>query len=525
MTARSRRTSFVTLALTLVLGALLLLPSTGAGAATFNQGIDGTVTGPGSFGSYVEVNPLDPSTPMAGGNSGGSGGIFLPGICRAPCRYYFAGNDGSFSIPLAPGQYWVRFNGLDDAPVWWGGSLVRNGTQVTITADTWLHTDVVLKSGGTITGTVAQASTPSNLSTRVEAWVADPSFPEGYFVAGVEGLDQNHHYTVPNLPEGSYRIHVVDETNKLEGWWQGKSTIDAATTIAVTDAATVSGIDPALSPFATISGRVTNAATGQGVGSMYVNLRRELDQGHWVEGASSFWTQDDGTFTLAVPSGTYRIQFPGTDAIKPEYWSGASTVQDADDVVVAIGDHLTGMDVALQPKAMTNLSAPTISGTRRVDSTLTASVGSWYPVPTSYTYRWMRGSVLLSTATSYRLQPSDLGRVISLGVTAQRVGSETRTAWTETTPIVEGLFHLTTTAALRGTPEVGRYLRAVPPRTWPTAAVKYRWYRNGHLLYGRTASTFTMHSADRGHWILVRMTLTRPGYRTVIRGVQSSVVR
>ena len=529
MAARSRRTSLAALALTLMLGALLLLPSTGASATTFNQGIEGTVTGPGGLPAYVEVNPVDPSTPMVGGSfTLGAGGIFLPGNCQSPCRAYSTDTDGHFRVPLAPGQYWVRFltaNGSYGAPVWWGGSPVRNGTQITVTADSFLLTDVVLKSGGSIAGTVAQASTPSNLGTRVEAWVADPSFPGGYFVAGVVGLDQDHRYTLPNLPDGSYRVHVVDSSNKLEGWWSGESTIGAATPVVIADAASVAGIDPALSSFATITGRVTNAATGKGAGSMDVFLWRERDAGRWVQEDSSFWTDNYGYYTLTIPSGTYRVQFRGTTDVKTEYWGDASTVQNADDVVVAIGDHVTGLNAALEPTRVTNLASPTTTGTQRVGSTLTALVGSWYPTPTSYAYRWWRDDVLLSTAKSYQLQPSDLGHQISVQVIAQRSDFEPGTSSATTFPISEGVLHLTTGAVLNGTPRVGLYLRAVPPRTTPIASVTYRWYRDGRLVYGRTSSAYTLHAADRGHRILARMTLRRPGYLTVIRSVQSGVVK
>jgi hypothetical protein len=61
--------------------------------------------------------------------------------------------------------------------------------------------------------------------------------------------------------------------------------------------------------------------------------------------------------------------------------------------------------IATAPSAPSNTAAPTVSGTQRVSSTLTASNGTWTGSPTAYTYQWQRcdGSGA-NCAKLYRLQ-------------------------------------------------------------------------------------------------------------------------
>ena len=81
---------------------------------------------------------------------------------------------------------------------------------------------------------------------------------------------------------------------------------------------------------------------------------------------------------------------------------------------------------------------PTISGTPRLGRTLTANRGSWTPTPTSYSYRWYRGSTPISGATqrTYRLTSRDVGAKVRVRVTAHRSGSRSGVATSAATRAV-----------------------------------------------------------------------------------------
>ena len=67
---------------------------------------------------------------------------------------------------------------------------------------------------------------------------------------------------------------------------------------------------------------------------------------------------------------------------------------------------------------------PSISGTPRVGSTLTVMVGTWTPMPSSYSYRWYRDGAAISgaSAKTYTVRSADRGHKVQAKVTARRTG-------------------------------------------------------------------------------------------------------
>lgn len=78
-----------------------------------------------------------------------------------------------------------------------------------------------------------------------------------------------------------------------------------------------------------------------------------------------------------------------------------------------------------------SLSRPTISGTAKQGSTLTATRGTWAFKPVNYSYQWMRGATDIEggTSASLTLQVADVGANLSCRVTATNIhGSAERTS-------------------------------------------------------------------------------------------------
>ncbi|MEU5099300.1 hypothetical protein [Streptomyces sp. NPDC020996] len=132
-----------------------------------------------------------------------------------------------------------------------------------------------------------------------------------------------------------------------------------------------------------------------------------------------------------------------------EVASGASDtlVRDADGVVLGVGyngqSQLTGTGnrselTAFAGQRISAYKAPTVSGTAKVGSTLTAKNGSWSVKPTAYSYQWYRGSTAVSGATSatYKLTSADKGRKIKVRVKGTRTSFTSGTAYSAATGTV-----------------------------------------------------------------------------------------
>ncbi|ROS30859.1 carboxypeptidase regulatory-like domain-containing protein [Cellulomonas sp. PhB150] len=67
---------------------------------------------------------------------------------------------------------------------------------------------------------------------------------------------------------------------------------------------------------------------------------------------------------------------------------------------------------------------PTVSGTRKVGSTLKAVPGTWGPAPVTLAYQWYRGSTAITGAksASYKLVAADKGTTIKVRVTGSKSG-------------------------------------------------------------------------------------------------------
>lgn len=74
-----------------------------------------------------------------------------------------------------------------------------------------------------------------------------------------------------------------------------------------------------------------------------------------------------------------------------------------------------------------NTTAPFVTGTATVGSTLSCTQGNWTYVPTSYAYQWLRGGATIAgaTASTRVLQAADSGTNISCRVTATNPAGST----------------------------------------------------------------------------------------------------
>ncbi|HEY3544970.1 MAG TPA: CHAP domain-containing protein, partial [Propionicimonas sp.] len=211
------------------------------------------------------------------------------------------------------------------------------------------------------------------------------------------------------------------------------------------------------------------------------------------------------------PSGGYRVAFQANTGDLFYYSpSGAS-------------DNHLGMMFASSPcvasrlgagcspgaRQLRNTSVPVVSGTPRVGTSLTATAGNWLPMGASFRYQWMVGNaaVVGATSTTYVPTASDLGKAVSVRVTASKPGYTTNQSTSARTNVLPALVLSGPTPTISGVARIGAQLTAVPG-TWGPAPVSlaYQWLRNGVAVGGATKATLVLGSADLGAVVSVRVT-------------------
>ena len=162
-----------------------------------------------------------------------------------------------------------------------------------------------------------------------------------------------------------------------------------------------------------------------------------------------------------------------------------------------------------------NEQAPTISGTRRVGSTLTVNPGAWSgPQPITFSYIWVRCNAQLAncrntsrTTRTYALGNADLGRRLVVVVTARnRDGATNASANTGVIQQRATAPRNTAPPSVTGNPREGDVLTANPGSWEGTQPISftYQWERcdanggNCGAIAGATARTYAATSGARG---------------------------
>ena len=170
------------------------------------------------------------------------------------------------------------------------------------------------------------------------------------------------------------------------------------------------------------------------------------------------------------------------------------------------------------PGNLSDTNQPRIVGDARVDSTLTASPGTWSPTPTALAYQWLADDQPIPGATSDQLVPgpAQVGKSLSVTVTASRDGYAPESATSAATePVARGSLTWAGAPAVVGAPRLGETLQVDPGAFTPEDTdVFVHWLRAGVPVEGATGLTYRLTRADLGTRVAARVRLTKPCYTT-----------
>lgn len=176
------------------------------------------------------------------------------------------------------------------------------------------------------------------------------------------------------------------------------------------------------------------------------------------------------------------------------------------------------------------LAAVSLTGATSVGSALKTVLASQAPADATLSYRWTRSGATIAGATgaSYALTAADLGKAVTVTVSATRPGYEVATRTSAPTRAVTAGALALAKPAISGTAAVGKTLTG-RPGTWGPKPVKlqYQWLRNGKAIPKATGATYKLAAADAGKRITFRVTGTLGGYTTATQtsGATAAVLR
>ncbi|MGC4174605.1 5'-nucleotidase C-terminal domain-containing protein [Demequina sp.] len=164
-------------------------------------------------------------------------------------------------------------------------------------------------------------------------------------------------------------------------------------------------------------------------------------------------------------------------------------------------------------------ATPTIAGTAKVGSTLTAKAGMWQPSGVRFAYQWFANGVAIAGATGSTFVPTSAqyGKQVTVEVTGFKAGYVALAKTSSSVKIAAGTI-TPATPRISGTARVGSTLK-VSVGSWKPSGItyKYQWYVSGKPVPGATKSTYKITSGARGKTITVKVTGSKAGYTTVAK--------
>ncbi|MDR1430536.1 MAG: hypothetical protein LBI99_00250 [Propionibacteriaceae bacterium] len=183
-------------------------------------------------------------------------------------------------------------------------------------------------------------------------------------------------------------------------------------------------------------------------------------------------------------------------------------------------------------KKFSTSPAPKITGKAKAGKTLKADAGKWSPVPDSLSYQWYRSGVKVNKATkaSYTVTKQDLGKQLSVKVTAKKAGYQSLTKASAAVKVGKPAAAKTATLTnkttgkdpVKAAAKVGNVLTVKTGSWGKGVSLSYQWYRSGVKVNKATKASYTLTKQDKGKQISVKVTGKKAGVKSVTKTSKAS---
>ena len=261
--------------------------------------------------------------------------------------YAYTNSSGAYITTVLPtGNYRVRFEAQSTsggyAPADYPAMVVVTSPNITP------NIDAALALGATIAGRVTAADSGLPLPD-IDVVVYDSSGEE---IGGATTRPDGTYTTSQGFGIGTYRVgfNVYGNASGYAAvFYNNKTSLATASSITISSATNVSGIDAALVKGGLISGRVTDAATGAGLSRIDIEVYDS--SGNQV---ATGYTGPTGVYITdpAIITGSYRVRFVPSSYTElggyiATFYNNKTTLATADAVQVSASATQSGIDAAL----------------------------------------------------------------------------------------------------------------------------------------------------------------------------------
>ncbi|MDM4763607.1 nidogen-like domain-containing protein [Galbitalea sp. SE-J8] len=177
-------------------------------------------------------------------------------------------------------------------------------------------------------------------------------------------------------------------------------------------------------------------------------------------------------------------------------------------------------------KSFGQVSAPGITGTVGVGQRLKVAKAAW-PKGTRLAYVWKVGGKKRGSAASYAIRKRDLGKKISVTVTASLAGYASVTLTSKPTARVAKSFTKHPKPRISGAVRARAKVKVTVGSWLPVKGVHftYRWFANGVALAHATKATYTIPRSLKGRKLVVAVTAKLTGYARTTVTSRVTIVR
>jgi surface antigen len=164
-------------------------------------------------------------------------------------------------------------------------------------------------------------------------------------------------------------------------------------------------------------------------------------------------------------------------------------------------------------------TAPTITGTIAVGETISATPGTWTPSGLTYAYHWYAdGTPIVYNATdsTFDLTKNQLGKAISVKVTATNSAGSSSATSAVTADVVPGTIDVTAPPQITGDPRIDQTVTAVPPVTErKLTSTDVQWFADDQPIPGATDWSLTLGADEVARQLSVEVHGTRTAYNDI----------